>query len=170
MKPRAAVLPRRPRPSATVAPELTFDTEAFAAIANELPPLFVRYGEEFPKVDGVVSDPDWAALYRMAMAGTLRVVTARDAGLLVGFAFNVVGPHLMYKGTCHGITNAIWLDPAYRIGWQPMKFLRANLEFLKSWGVKRACIGEDAAKPRSLAKVYERLGYRLTEQLYDKVL
>lgn len=171
MKPHAAALRRRPRPSASVAPKpgLTIQAESLYEIANELPPLFVRYGQEFKKVEGVISDPDWSQLFRMTAAGTLKVTTARDKGTLIGFAFSVVGPHLMYKNTCHGITIAVWLDKAYRFGWFPLKFLRRNLELLKEYGVKRAAIARDAMTPR-LGVVYERLGYRVDEVSYARAL
>ncbi len=160
-------LVRRPRPkvSATAAPEIA--VAQLADIAAELPSVFVRYGREFNKVEGVVSDPDWPQLLRLEAAGILRILTVRDRGLLVGFAFSLVGPHLMYRHATHGITNAVWLDPAYRAGWFPLKFLRANMEMLRKAGCKRVCIAHDAATPR-LAKVYERLGYKLDELCYAR--
>lgn len=163
------VRPPPPKPSATAAPDLTIQVEQLYDIAQELPPLFVSYGREFPKVEGVVSDPDWPQLLRMAALGALKVLTARDDGVLVGFAFSVVGPHLMYRSVIHGITNAIWLDPAYRAGWFPVRFLRANLDMLRDAGCRRVCIGHDAGWPR-LGKVFERLGYKCDEVLYAQVL
>jgi len=139
------------------------------AIVDELPPLFVRYGREFPRVEGVVSDPNWPQMLRMAGAGGLRVVTARNDGLLVGFAFNIVGPHLMYRNTSYGITNAIFLEKAFRFGWFPIKFLKHNLDCLKEWGVKETFIARDVANTR-LGKVFERLGYKAVEVGYTRSL
>jgi GNAT superfamily N-acetyltransferase len=169
MKRHAAALRLPPRPSASVAPELTAQEESFLKIADELPPLFVRCGREFPRVEGVVSDPNWPMMFRMAAAGGLRVVTARDASSLVGFAFNIVGPHLMYKNVCYGITNAIFLDKPYRFGWFPVKFLRHNLDCLREWGVKETFIARDVANLR-LGKVFERLGYKAVEVGYTRSL
>ena len=166
MKPLGMASPRLRRPSAAAArDEPTLQVEALLDIARELPPLFVRYGREFAKIEGVISDPDWQQMFRMAAAGMLRVVTVRDSGVLVGFAFNIVGPHLMYRSVIHGITNAVWLDKAYRVGWFPLKFLRFNRDKLIEWGCKRLCIGHDLTWDR-LGKVYERLGYKLDEILY----
>lgn len=139
-----------------------------ADIAAELPPLFLRYGREFIKVEGVIAEPDWPQLLRMAATGVLKVLTARDNGVLVGFAFSIIGPHLMWRSVIHGITNAIWLDPAYRFGWFPVRFLRANLDVLRELGCKRVCIAHAATTP-GLGKVYKRLGYTLDELSYAQV-
>lgn len=161
MKPLAARQPRRPSPSATGA-SLSIQPERFEAVADELPPLFARYGEELGKAE---TEPDWTNLFRMALAGTLRVVTLRDNGTLVGFAISIVGPHLMYKSVVHGITIALFIDKPYRHGWTGLKFLAKNRDILHEWGCMRISVGEDATQ-QSLSKVYERVGYELAERLY----
>lgn len=116
-------------------------------------------------------DPDWEALLRMAALGVLRVVTIRDAGILVGFMLNTIGPPLFYKGTLHGSTIAYWLDPVYRVGWFPVKLFRRNLEFLKQWGCKRVFIAADAGfRDGRMGLVFRRLGYRVHETHYARVL
>jgi hypothetical protein len=139
------------------------------AIVDELPPLFVRYGREFPRVEGVTADPNWPQMLRMAAAGGLKIVTARSGDTLVGFAINIIGPHIMYRGTCFGITNAIFLEKAYRFGWFPIKFLRHNITCLKEWGVVETFIARDVANTR-LGKVFERLGYKPVEVGYTRSL
>lgn len=163
MKPLAARQPRHLRLLATdESPELTIQPERFDAVADELPPLFARYGEELGKD---ATDPDWGKLFRMAIDGTLYVVTLRDKGNLVGFAITLVGPHLMYKSVVYGITLAIFIDKPYRHGWTGLKFLAKNRDILRECGCKRISIGEDATQ-RSLTKVFERAGYELAERLY----
>ena len=158
----AARQPRLPRPSET-AGSLSIDPERFEDIADELPVLFARYGVELGKAE---TEPDWKQLFQMAAVGTLRVVTLRDAGVLVGFAISVIGPHLMYRSVTHGITIAFFLDKPYRHGWTGLKFLAKNRDILREWGCKRISVGEDATQDNSLAKVYERAGYKLAERLY----
>ena len=159
----AARQPRLPRPSET-AGSLSIDPERFEDIADELPVLFARYGVELGKAE---TEPDWKQLFQMAAVGTLRVVTLRDAGVLVGFAISVIGPHLMYRTVPHGMTIAVYMDKAYRTGWTGLKFLAKNRDILRQWGCKRISVGEDATQPKSLRKVYERLGYKMAEYLYD---
>jgi hypothetical protein len=161
--PHAIALRRRPKPSATAAPEI--GVESLYAIASELPPLLARWGREFKDE----ADLDWQQLLRMAATDTLRITTARDAGVLIGFAFNIVGAHLIFKSTRYGITNMVWIDQAYRRGWFPLTFLRANLDMLREAGCQQTCIAHKAVTPR-LGKVYQRLGYRLDELSYVKAL
>jgi GNAT superfamily N-acetyltransferase len=122
----------------------------------------VRYGAELYKAP---LDPDWQGLFRMTAVGMLKLITARFDGLLVGFACTNIGQHLMFKSTPHGITFAVWLDPAYRTGGNGYKLLRFNRDFLLGLGCKRLCISTDARSPR-LGKVYERLGYKFDELSY----
>ena len=171
MTQHAAQLRRRPRPSGTVAPKqdlapkFTVQPEELLAVAGELPPLFVRYGREINKAP---ADPDWEGLLRMTAVGMLKLVTARFDGALVGFAFSNIGRHIMYKSTPHGITFAVWLDPAYRTGWNGYRLLRFNRDFLHEIGCKRLCLSTESSNPR-LGKVYERLGYKFDELSYAGV-
>jgi GNAT superfamily N-acetyltransferase len=153
--------PLRLVPSATGA-SLRIQPERFEEMADELPPLFARYGEELGKS---ATEPDWANLFRMAFTGQLRIVTLRDGPVLVGFAISIVGPHLMYRSVTHGITIAVFLDKPYRHGWTGLKFLAKNRDILREWGCKRISVGEDATQ-QTLGKIYQRVGYELAERLY----
>ena len=154
-----------PKPSASAAPKLTFQPESLVDTASELTPLFVRYSAEIYKAP---LDPDWQGLFRLTAAGMLKMVTARFDGLLAGFAISNIGTHIMFKSTPHGITFAVWLDPAYRTAWSGYRLLRFNRDFLLDLGCKRLCISTDARNPR-LGKVYERLGYKFDELSYAGV-
>ena len=153
----------RRRPSESAAPEFTLQAESLLKIVDELPPLFVLYGKEHAKSP---IDPNWSALLPMAANGVLRTFTARYGGALVGFAFSVVGPHLMHASTPHGITNAIWLSPAYRQGLNGYRFLKGNRDYLLQIGCKRLYIGFDIEHQRQ-AVLYKRLGYKLEEMSFS---
>lgn len=144
----------------SVPPEFTVQEEPFLKIVDELPPLFVRFGKAHAKSS---VDVDWQGLMRMAASGTLRVVTARHRGLLVGFCLTILSYPLMYKSTLFGSTFAVWLDKSHRFGMNGYRLLRRNKEYLLEWGCQKAYIATDI--PR-LGKVYERLGYSLDEYHY----
>ena len=97
--------------------------------------------------------------------GTIRVITARYAGALVGFCFNYVAPTLMCKSVLQGNTIAVWIDPTYRLGMRGYQLLRFNRNQLHAWGCKRLCIAADMDHGR-LGLVYKRLGYKLDEMSY----
>lgn len=129
----------------------------------------MRFWQESGK-DGVPLDPDWDALLRMTAMGTLKVVTIRFEERLVGFILNVVMPTLFYKSTIHGTTIAVWIEPAYRIGWFPIRLLRQNVEYLKGWGCRRLFIAADVGyKEGRMASIFRRIGYELHETTYKMV-
>lgn len=167
----ATVRHLHPRLSASVAPEFVVAPQLFFEIADELPPLLVRYGAEIAK-DPV--DIDWSRMFHLAGQGILRCVSARHKGKLVGFTFSQVGPHIMFKGTVYGITTMVWLDREHRKTWNGVKLLRKNLACLREWGVKRACIAADAsglgAGVDKMDRLYRRLGYEPDENTYSVVL
>ena len=159
-----ARLPRqRPRRSARAAPDgFVVGEQSLFDIIDELPPLFILYGQEHPRV---TIAPDWQHLMRMYAQGILRVMTARYNGALIGFAFSVVGPTIMTRTTLQGITVAIWLDPAYRQGRNGYNLLKANRDMLLSIGCKRLFVSADVAHQRQ-AVLYRRLGYKFEEASY----
>lgn len=170
MEQRATVRRRRPRPSAIAALEPTIQVESLYDIARELTPLFVKFWKESGRKE-ISLDPDWSGLLRLTAAGSLRVVTIRDAGCMVGFMLNVVQPHPFYKSTLHGTTIAYWLDPLYRSGWFPVKFLRRNIAFLREWGCKRIFIAADLLFQNGRAgALFKRVGYEPHEMHYAMVL
>src|ERR1700744_155665 len=153
---------RRRRPSETASPEFVVQEEPFLQIIDELPPLFLQYGEEHAKAPIA---PDWKHLMTMAASGILKVMTARYNGQLVGFAFSIVGPTIMHAKTIHGITNAVWLTPAYRLGMYGYKLLKANRDMLIAKGCHRLFLSFQMSYERQGA-LYKRLGYKPEEVSY----
>src|ERR1700752_360454 len=82
-----ARLRRHPKVLVRETPEIA--VELLYDISREIAPLFVRFWKESGK-DGIPLDPDWDALLRMTATGTLKIVTVRFEGRLVGFLLNVV--------------------------------------------------------------------------------
>lgn len=168
---------RRPKLRVLSAPEKRepqFAIEPFYVIAKELPPLFRRHWREFGRDrDYVPLDPNWDDLMAMSIAGRLRILTARDGETLVGYIFNIVGPHLHYRSTVHSVVDMYYLEPRYRGGWTWVKMLRRNDEEMKKMGVVRAFISENlmakGKRGRMFRIILRRLGYRPIDVHYKKV-
>lgn len=155
-------------PNARAANSLSFCWEPFPAIAPELPPLFLRHWREVAlNQDEIKLDPLWDTYARLAMAGVLRVLTARAEGVLVGYHFILVLPHLHYGGILAGETDMFWLDPAYRGGLAGYRLLRLARDDLKATGVKWHKVSVKRHKP--LGPLMKRLGYTPIETVYSKV-
>lgn len=173
-KRHATALRLLPRPSAPATPEVRFQDEPFYIVARELPPLFKKHWRELGRdKDDVPLDPNWDVYMEMSIAGKLRVTTARAGDELVGYVFNIVGPHLHYRSTLHSVVDMYWLDPRYRKGWTGIKMLRANEQMLDRTGVVRRMIAEHlqfkGVHGRMMRVVFKWLGYRPRDVLYAKV-
>ena len=167
------------QPGSSVGPGLSQQVESFAAIARDLPPLFERHWQELgTRKDEIPLDPDWDRYFALAQVGTLRVRTARVEGVLAGYIFNMVGPHLHYRSTLHAEIEMFWLDTAYRgmgvVGmnhWFVMDFFRDNDEDLRTLGVKRISVAvKNGYRDGRVAVVFKRLGYTPIETVLSKVM
>lgn len=161
-----------PTPPSTARPDLHFQVEPFHAIARELPPLFLRHWEELAvNKDAVPLDPDWDRFFLLAAEGKLAVMTMRAGDALVGYIFNLVGPHLHYRGTLHAQIDMFWLDPSYRGTWTTMRWFRANDDMLRGLGGKRVLVGvKNHFMAGRSGSIFRRLGYRPTDTVWAKVL
>jgi GNAT superfamily N-acetyltransferase len=158
----------RLEPSVHVTPEITLQVEHFHTIASEMPRLFEAHGRERDEI----VDPDWQAFFSLALDGTLRILTARDNGVLIGYVFNLVRTHLHIKSKLHCFVDGFYIDPAYRGGALFLRMMRRNDDLLKEWGVKRCYIGVDVGRvgrPSTKGiRVFERLGYKAVETFMRK--
>jgi GNAT superfamily N-acetyltransferase len=146
--------------------------EPFHKIAKDLPPLFERHWRELAlNQDKIPLDPDFDRYYDLSVTGNLLVTTARADGVLVGYIFNIVGPHLHYRSTLHCEIEAFWLDPAYRGGWFPVRWFRSNEKMLKARGVKVIHVGlKNHFMAGRVGSLFRRMGYKSIETLYGKVI
>lgn len=156
-------------------PELRIQFEPFYVIARELPPLFRKHWRELAVHRDVIPlDPNWDMYMQNAVQGFLHVLTVRADDVLVGYIFNLVGPHLHYKTTVHAMVDMYWLDPKYRRGMFPLKMFRENEKHLKKIGAVRIYIGEKLhfknARGRHTRTLFRRLGYKAVDVHYTKLL
>lgn len=154
------------------APELAAQSETFYAIARDLPPLFERHWQELgPDKDVLPLDPDWDRYFALAASGILHVTTARYGTSLVGYAMNLVAPHLDSRSARQGIIEKYWLDPAYRGGMFPIRFFRENERMLRDLGVVQVGVSvQNGYKDGRVGLIFRRLRYAPVETHWAKVL
>lgn len=165
-----AALELRPpdKAGSLVRPELTFQVESFTVIAPELPALFARHWHELADhQDTRPLDPDWQRYMELEAMGRLHVITARCGEVLVGYIFNLIGPHLHYKSTLHAEIEMFWLEPPYRGGWFAVKWFRENDRLLRQAGVKFIHCGvKNHYMAGRVGSIFRRLGYKPSETLW----
>lgn len=171
-------VPPSPRPQELSVPEkprqvLTFQWERFAVLARELLPLFQRHYNEIALDRELIPlDPDWNSYFAMDANGVLHILTARNLrGALVGYVFNIVGPHLHYASTRAAHTEMFWLAKPYRRGWLPVRMFLENLAGLKEREVVFSTIAFKLHFQNGrVGKLLSRLGYRPADIIMRKVL
>ena len=164
-----------PAPSARAQPKLDYKIEPFYVIARELPPLFRKHWRELAvHKDAVPLDPNWDLFMAQSMQGVLQILTVRDDVKLVGYIFNIIGPHSHYRSTLHCLIDMFWLDPAYRHGWTGLRMFRENEKHLRKLGVQRVLVGEKlhwhSKRDRRVRVLFRRLGYKAMDVMYSKLL
>lgn len=136
--------------------------------------MFKRHWREIAlNQDKVPLEPNWDGYLKLDVGGILRVLTVRANGLLVGYHFVLVFPHLHYASTLSAQTDIFWLDPAYRTGWTGYKLLKLVRDTLKENGVKLHAINiklHVEAERGTLAVLFKRLGYKSIETVFSQFL
>ena len=154
-----------PAPELSAPARLEFRWERFNEIAHELPPLFTQHWRELAlNRDHIPLAPDWDRYYALDVQGSLRILTARDSGRLVGYVFLLVGPHLHYATTLWAHVDMFWLDPLYRQGWTGVRFLSTLVRDARAMNAKNLTITVKLHfMGGRVAKLLQRLGLRPIE-------
>ena len=155
--------------------ELTFQAEAWSAIAEEIKPLLALHWSEVGNFrDAVPLDPDWQSYLDLEARGTLHVTTARDGGRLVGYYVAYVMPHPHYKSTLFGFVDVFFMLPEYRraangIGlFQAME--AAMRDRMKSLGHSKMVLVSRGRMENDPTPMFRRLGWDVVETAYVKLL
>ena len=107
----------------------------------------------------------------------LHLVTVREARLaaaeaptapLIGYALYILRPHLHYKETLHAYCDVYYLAKDGRKGLAGYRLLQYAEETLKKRGVQMLMSGTKASL--DMSRLFERLGWSLSEQTFLKYL
>lgn len=171
----ARELPQLRSPLVPVAPKLAFRWERFSGLAKELAPLFLEHWREIAlNQDDVPLDPDYDKYLNCELAGLLHVLAARAEGQLVGYIICLAGPHLHYASTPWCMVDLIYLQPAFRVGWNGVRLMKRFEAGMVKLGVKVIHIAEKLhfsethEHHRKVGALFEFLGYNPIEQVYAK--
>ena len=92
-------------------------------------------------------------------------------GLVVGFVAGVKSFLLGSNKAMYGTELAWWVKPEYRGGRNGINLLKFIEELAKSQGVKYWCmISMQSSMPDKVNRMYEKMGYSLSEMTYLKVV
>ena len=100
----------------------------------------------------------------------LQTLTVRSNGVLVGYVFMLVHPHLHYASTLWAQSDIFWLDPAYRSGWTGIRMFREVEAGMRKLGVKVIMLNEKLHFDSRVGELFKRLGFTHTENIFSKYL
>jgi hypothetical protein len=162
-------LAKPPTISAPAKPELRW--ERFRDFSRELPPLFERHWREIALHQKEVPlDPNWEKYFELDFLNLLQTLTVRSNGVLVGYVFMLVYPHLHYASTLWAQSDIFWLDPAYRSGWTAIRMFKEVERGMSRMGVKVVAHNEKLHFDLRVGQMFKRLGYSHTENIHSKFI
>lgn len=147
--------------------EITYQREWFIKIMPELPALFLKHYDEIALDKNKMElDPAWIQYVNLESAGVLHVLTMRVDGVLAGYYFNLVYPHLHYSKILCSFGDMFFIDKKYRTPWRYVKLFVENEKFLRSIGTKKVFVMTKVH--RDFRPVMKRLKYRFIERIFSK--
>ena len=119
--------------------------------------------------DFVPIDVDWGRYQALENAGSLKLLSARKDGELVGYAAFFITPHLMYRSSTHVICDSIYVDPRHR-GIGPSLVRAAEKQFKAMAGSTQVRVIYSAQIASDFPQVLNRLGYHARETVHVKII
>lgn len=151
---------------------ITYHTEKWRDALPEMEPLLIAHWREIALGhDKVPLDVARDRYQALCDEGALHVVTVRHDGVLIGYHVAIVGGHLHYMSTLHGITDVYFLLPQYRKGYTGIRLFQRVEKELAALGVKKLVT---AAKLHTAngqtGLLFEYLGYNPAETVFTKLI
>lgn len=162
--------------------KLTFKVENWFECVEEMRPLWDIHWQEVALNQENIKLNVWeSAFENAAKLGQLHVVVARFDGEIVGYHVSLIRPHLHYQGSLTAYTDAFYLHPDHRKGFNGLNLFKAVEKTLKDRGVERIIamtkVKFDSSKKINTKKstpdksiMFERLGFTFAEKIYTKFI
>ena len=157
-----------PMPMLASAVKAVFARENVKDVWPEIRPLFDLHWAEIAHYKDIPLDPDYEFYVKADEMGMVRVYTAREGGVLVGYCVFFVRPHPHYKRHVYANQDVLFIrkDRRGRFG---MKFVNWCDEQLKAQGVSVAT--QHVKVAHNFGPALERLcGYEQQDVIYSKRL
>lgn len=145
---------------------MKFQREIGASIFDELKPLLELHWREIAHYQDILLEPDWESYKKCEEQGFLRVYTARNAGLLVGYGVYFVRYNLHYRSSLQASQDILFIHPDFR--GRGGRFIAYCDAQLREEGVQAVYHHVKAA--HNFGPLLERMGYALVDLIYAKRL
>lgn len=135
-------------------------------IAEAAPLVDAHYHEIAWRKDKIPLDPDYEKYAAGAASGAIRIFTARQGGMLVGYAVFIVGPHLHYRQTVWAMNDVLYVTQGRRGYAAGTKLLRHAESALKATGAH--VVGLHIKDKADFGPLAKRLGFERVESNWQK--
>jgi GNAT superfamily N-acetyltransferase len=143
-----------------------------AGTTDDIPEI-IRMAEQFwqnTEFREEVYDPYMVEAMSQACIGQ-GLMAVLDSDGVHGFACGIAGPLLASGDVLAGTEMAWWVDESHRTGRNGIELLRALEKMAKAAGVKYwTMIFMESSMPSMIERIYKKMGYKLTETSYMRVL
>lgn len=148
---------------------MQYALECLGSVKKDIQPLIEEHWELVALNKGKIKlNPDWEHYASLDAAGILKIFTARENGILVGYFILSVSRSLHYKDHIFAICDIIFVTPEARKGATGYKLLKYAEQWCKDNGVSLLNINTKVHIP--FDKLLERTGFRFIERIYSKFL
>ena len=147
---------------------VTYQTEDPAEFIEALKGVLPEHYEELCVTKDFPLMPDYEAYGRLHVAGMLRCITVREDNELIGYALFIVHPHLHYKSCITAFEDIYFLKKEHRKGRVGIRLFQFVEDVLKKEGVHRIIMHTKIHMDNT--RLFEYLGYKLTDKLFTKIL
>jgi len=148
---------------------IEYKEETYDDVIDEIKPLLdFHYKEIAMDQDVIKLNPDYFAYKSMNQRGMIRIITAREDGVLIGYCICVVKPHLHYVDSMTAHNDIFYIKPSHRLGMTGVKLFKRTEEIMKQYGVQRIIM--NVKRNNDVGAIFERLGYKETERVFTKII
>ena len=131
--------------------------------------LFKEHYQEVALNKSVMQlNPDWEAYRMLEQSQKLFCVAAFVNEELIGYSVNFIGPHLHYSDMCYAQNDLLFVAEEHRKTRVGLDLIRHTEGLAKIKGAKLMLW--HAKKETKLDAIMPRLGYKVQDIIYSKVL
>lgn len=127
-----------------------------------------HYNEVYPVRDTFDWDMDWDSYEKLENMGLLKIFTARDDSLLVGYLCVILSPNLHSRGSLLACDDGLFVAKTHRGQTVAKDLIRFTERCLKEDGIRVFHIVGTTEKP--INSLMKRIGYTEIETKFQKVL
>jgi len=143
--------------------------ESMTNVKKDIKPLLDEHWELVALNQGAIKlNPDYEEYARLDAAGVLKIFTARDNGVLVGYFVLTVAKSIHYSDHLFAVNDVIFVKPDSRAGATGFKLIKYAEDYCKEAGVSVMTLNTKVHIP--FDKLMVHMGFELIERVYSKFL